>query len=68
MISCDAQAEGSLLKLVNGRCIKCTVVIPIVYAIGILMEKPLKIHEGMCLSEDGATWTGTMSLDFLVVT
>ena len=35
----------------------------------ILMEKPLKIHEGMCLSEDGATWTGTMSLkDLLVVT
>ena len=35
MISCDAQAEGSLLKLVNGRCIKCTVVIPIVYALGV---------------------------------
>lgn len=31
-------------------------------------KKPLKIHEGMCLSEDGATWTGTMSLkDLLLV-
>lgn len=34
----------------------------------ILMEKPLKMHEGMCLSEDGATWTGTMGLkDLLLV-
>lgn len=33
-----------------------------------LMEKnPLKIQEGMSLSEDGATWTGTMSLKELLL-